>query len=558
MADISATGGSKGLGERLIDLKIITPEQLALATSEQRRDGGSLGEVLEKLGFVSQTEIARQLAEDLNTEFIDLSSTVIDGEVLRIVPPEFAKQHQVVPLDRDGGNLTVAMANPYDVMAIDALEKLTAMRVEVIATSPQAIHEAIERKYLQGVTIEDLIDRVLASSATDQDNASAADSPGVQLVNQIIARAAQKRATDVHLEPQQSAMRLRLRIDGLLHEEMLLPQALQSVIIARIKIMSGLDVTEHRLPQDGKIPFKLGHKRIDIRVSCLPTQYGESLVLRILDKSSLTLTLKRLGIAPREQEMLLDAIGQPHGIILVTGPTGSGKTTTLYAALRQMDAVRNSIFTLEDPVEYELPNVRQTQINAEIGMTFAGGLRALLRQDPDIILVGEIRDEETAQLAVRAALTGHLVLSTLHTNSAAGAIPRLINMGVEPFVLRSTLIAVVAQRLVRKMCPRCKSPMPDVDRYAERLHFEMRPGDSFMRGRGCSLCLQSGYVGRMAVYEILHGDYLKDIALRTDIDESVITEGARTAGMRFMIDDGIEKARAGKCCLEDIIRVVGT
>jgi type IV pilus assembly protein PilB len=547
------TGKAKDLGERLIDLGLVTREQLTLAHSEHRRTGKQLSEVLGQLGFVSQTEIARQLADELHTEFIDLTSSSIDSEVLQLVPADFAKKHQLIPVDRDGHTLMVAMANTFDIMAIDALEKITMMSIEVIASTPQAIHDAIEHNYIKSIPLEHLIDTILKNEVTGS------DPPVMQFVDQIIGRAVQKRATDIHLVPQETVVILRFRIDGVLHEELLFPKAIQQVVTARIKIMSGFDVTEHRLPQDGKIRFRLGHKQVDLRVSSLPTQYGESIVIRVLDKSSISFNLKKMGLSKNDQMLLLDAIGNPHGIILATGPTGSGKTTTLYAALNRMDAIHNSIFTLEDPVEYALANVRQTQINADIGMTFASGLRALLRQDPDIILVGEIRDEETAQLAIRAALTGHLVFSTLHTNCAAGAIPRFMNMGIEPFLLKSTIVSVIAQRLVRKVCPFCAEVLEStqVEQFAQQLQFTPKSTDKFRAGKGCGSCHKSGYIGRVAVYEILHGKHLRDVKLKPGINEDEILAGAREAGMRTMMEDGIAKARKGICSLEDLTRVIG-
>lgn len=547
----------KRLGDRLLEMGLLTQAQLNLALSEQRRNGGLLGEILEKLGFVSQAEISKLLADDLQTEFVNVVNAVIDLEILKLVPIEFAKQYQLIPLNKEGPVLTVAMANTFDVMGLDALEKMTGLRIEVVAASPQAIHEAIEQKYVQTNTIESLIDIILRSGATDLNDKTGSEAPVVQLVDQIIAHAVRKRTTDIHIEPEEAVVRIRFRIDGILHQEMLLPKALQLVVTARLKIMGGLDVTEHRVPQDGRIVFQLGRKQIDLRASTLPTQYGESIVLRVLDKTNVVLNLDILGIAADQKKILMDAINKPHGIILVTGPTGSGKTTTLYAALSQMDAIHQSIFTLEDPVEYSLAMIRQTQINSEIGMSFASGLRALLRQDPDVILVGEIRDQETAQLAIRASLTGHLVLSTLHTNSSAGAVPRLIDMGIEPYLISSTLIAVIAQRLVRKICPHCAEPLQDIEKYAARLKFEARPEDTYKIGRGCSRCYKSGYLGRQAIYEILTIDNLNAVQIQHGITENDVMRAAKSAGMKTMLEDGINKARAGICSLEDLERVVG-
>lgn len=557
MATKTKTGKTSKLGERLVNEGLLTPDQLTLALSEQRRNGGALGTILEKLGFVDQAEIARISALDIRVEFMDLGHIVIDAEVLQLIPREFAKQHQLIPIDRDGYTLTVAMSDPYDVMTIDAIEKMTNFRVEVITASSQELHEIIEEQYAETAAIDLLIESALSASASDSDDKSGMEPPVVRLVDQIIALAVRKRATDLHFEPQETVLTMRLRIDGILHEEHLLPKALQLVIAARLKIMGALDVTEHRLPQDGKIHFKLGHRWIDLRISSLPTQYGESIVIRVLDKSATILKLDNMGLSKNDKKILRESIHKPHGIILTTGPTGSGKTTTLYAALSEMDAIHKSIFTLEDPVEYSFTNVRQTQVNAGIGMTFANGLRALLRQDPDVILVGEIRDEETAQLATRAALTGHLVLSTLHTNSACGAIPRLINMGSEPYLIASTLLAVIAQRLVRRICAHCAEPQKNIEKFQETLNFEPLPKDKFRIGVGCDRCNQTGYLGRVAIYEILHSQHLREYSINQDVTEHEIRTKAMASGMQTMLQDGIAKARSGICSLEDIARTAG-
>ena len=543
------------LGDKLLDAGIISQAQLSLALSEQNRSGGTLGEMLEKLGFASQAEVSKVLSNELHSEFVTVADAVVDAETLKLVPVAFAKQHQLIPLNREGDILTVAMANTFDIVSIDALEKMTGLQIEVVGAAAHAILDGIDRKYGQTTTIESLVELIMG--ATDLNDKSGSEAPVVQLVNQIIVLAARKRANDIHLEPEESAVRVRFRIDGILHQEMLFPKALQLVVTSRLKIMGGLDVTEHRQSQDGRIPFKLGYKQIDIRISTLPTQYGESVVLRVLDRTNIILNLDSLGISEREKTLMLDAIKKPHGMILVTGPTGSGKTTTLYAALSQMDSVRNSVFTLEDPIEYCLNMIRQVQINPAVGMTFSSGLRALLRQDPDIILVGEIRDEETAQLATRAALTGHLVLSTLHTNSAAGCVPRLINMGVEPYLISSTLLVVVGQRLVRRICPHCSEPLTNIDKYSKLLNVDLAADSGFRQGKGCPQCFNTGYSGRIAIYEVLHSDHLANLSIHKGITENDVLQAAKAAGMREMIDDGIEKARLGIGSLEDLVRAVG-
>jgi type IV pilus assembly protein PilB len=544
------------LGERLLEAGMVTPVQLRLALSEQRRSGGMLGETLERLGFVTQESISRLLASESRTEFVDLEGLVVDADVLRSVPADFARAKLLLPISREGDVLTIAMADSFDVMAVDAVEKLTGLRVEVMAAPAQAIQEAIDHKYAHAVTLDQLVEEALGAGITSMGDDAGSVAPLVRMVDLLIARAVRQRATDIHIEPEEAMVRVRYRVDGVLHPEALLPKVLQAAIEARVKIMSGLDVTEHRLPQDGRIGFKLGRKQIDLRVSTLPTQYGESIVMRVLDKNSTVLSLDVLGIQPEDKKKLERAIARPHGIILVTGPTGSGKTTTLYAALSQMDSLRQSIFTLEDPVEYRLPMIRQTQINSEIGMTFAGGLRSLLRQDPDVILVGEIRDEETAQLATRAALTGHLVLSTLHTNSAAGAIPRLINMGVEPYLLGSALQAVIAQRLIRRVCNHCAEPLEQLPPEFEYLAKDVPAGAKFRRGKGCAHCFGTGCSGRVAVYEVMTMTEEITRLLKPGVTDLEIFESARSSGMSTLFEDGIIKAANGLASLDDLIQVV--
>jgi type IV pilus assembly protein PilB len=571
--EVTKSNRFKMLGERLLDAGLISQGQLSLALSEQKRRGGFLGEVLEALNFVTQEELAKFLASETNATYVDLSAEEVNSELLDLVPQSFAQKYQLIPLRSALGVLTVAMADTFDVVAVDALEKLTGMRIDVVAAPVQAIHEAIEQKYIQVDSFDQLIEKAVSGGIRDMGEDEAGNlAPLVKLVDQILMNASRKRATDIHIEPEESMIRVRVRIDGELHQELLIPKILQAGVESRIKIMAGLDVTERRLPQDGRISFSIGRKSLDLRVSTLPTQFGESIVLRLLDKTAIVLELGKLGMESREKETLLQAIHKPHGIVLVTGPTGSGKTTTLYAALGQMDSYHRSIFTLEDPIEYQFQMIRQTQINTDIGMSFASGLRSLLRQDPDVILVGEIRDEETAQLATRAALTGHLVLSTLHTNSAAGAIPRLINMGVEPYLLSGALAGVFAQRLVRRICSYCSAPFSEAATHLSRVGISLQQveqlvakngaNDSnaplqFLKGTGCSHCFNTGYSGRVAIYESLYID--DDLAnlIRTGVTETEIRNHANLLGRPTMLQEGLRKAAAGLASLEDVLRVVG-
>ncbi len=547
------------LGEKLVDSGLISPAQLQLALREQKRKGGFLGETLESLGFVSAEAISRLLANETQTEFVDVLQAVVEPDVLALVPREVAVQYHLLPLNREGRTLTVAMADTFDVVAIDAVEKLTNLTLDVLAAPQQAIMDAIGQKYVEAESLDDLVDKALSAGVAGMAEEAGKVAPLVRLVDQVLALALRKRATDIHIAPEEGVLRIRFRIDGILYQEALLPKALQQAVIARLKIMANLDITEMRSPQDGRIAFQLGRRQVDLRASTLPTQYGESVVLRILDKGGVVLELDSLGISEHDRTRFQKALKRPHGIILVTGPTGSGKTTTLYAALAQIDSMTRSVFTLEDPVEYSLPMIRQTQIAPDIGMTFAAGLRSLLRQDPDVILVGEIRDEETAQLATRAALTGHLVFSTLHTNSSAAAIPRLINMGVEPYLLASALVAVVAQRLVRRGCRDCAQPVSDpLELLAQHgIPWTADQAPRLMRGKGCPSCWGTGYLGRVAVYETLVVDEAVSQALRPGVQEDEIRRLGIAGGLTTLSQDALRKAALGIVDLEDAIRVVG-
>ncbi len=554
-----AAGSKRPLGERLLVAGVITRPQLDLALREGRRQGKMLGESLISLGFVTAETLTSSLADEANSEVIDVASAVVDDAVLALVPHELAKRYRALPLRRDGDTLTVVLSNALNVVAIDALERATGLRLDV-ATAPEAdLVDAIERHYAQRSSIEETIDGIMREGIVgDSDEDDAQASGMIRLVEEIIALGVKARATDIHLEQEERIIRVRIRVDGILRQEVLIPSALGSALAARVKVIAGLNVSEKRVPQDGRINFKFGRREVDLRVSTLPTQYGESIVMRILEKGNIHVNFDQLGLQPASAERLLEAVARPHGMVLVTGPTGSGKTTTLYTVLGQVDAMQLSVFTLEDPIEYGLPLIRQTQVKPDIGLTFASGLRALLRQDPDVILLGEIRDAETAQLAVRAALTGHLVLSTLHTNDAIGAIARLVDMGIEPYLLTSALSAVVGQRLVRRICSGCKTEVGNPAEEFERLKnvlgaLEVGP---LWVGAGCNLCRNSGYRGRVAIYEVLiiderfHGPILKGAEL------SELRQLAAASGMQSMLEDGLAKAHAGLTTLDELVRVV--
>ena len=547
------------LAASLLEDGWITTEQLDLALREAKRNAVMLGQSLIGLGFITENLLAHYLAEGTQTGMVDLSATFIPPDILDLIPYDLAAQFQVLPIGKRGQVLNLAMADPLDIVAVDTIERRTGLNINTQTAPAQELSEAIERHYAHSESIKQLLDELAAKGFSDLGEDASQEAPMIRLCNQLITAGIQARVTDIHVEPDEQYLRVRMRIDGILAQELLIPKPLQAPLTARLKLMANLNLTEKRTPQDGRIPFTLGNRRIDLRVSTLPTNFGESIVLRILDKSAVKLEFRALGFTNNDQSRIQALIQRPHGIILVTGPTGSGKTTTLYTALRHVNAKEKSVFTLEDPIEYQMPMIRQTQVNPDIGMTFAVGLRALLRQDPDVILVGEIRDQETADLAMRAALTGHLVFSTLHTNDALGAIPRLIDMGIEPFLLASALTAVIGQRLVRCICPGCKVEREDSEQVLAELQVEL-PSDSPIRlwtGTGCRACNNTGYKGRAGIYEIiqvtdqLHGPIVQGP------DIAGIREIIRQYGMPTMFQDGLQKALNGVTTLEEVLRVTG-
>jgi type IV pilus assembly protein PilB len=504
------------------------------------------------------------VASEAEAKIVNINRAIIDKEVLRLVPFDVAKRYRALPLSRENGTLVVALADPLDVVAIDALQQLTGLNIDVVAAPERDILNNLELHYSIGGSVEESIDQILDQEPTkpkaiqvlaEAEELREEDKPVIRLVDQIIARAVQNRASDIHFEPEEKTMRIRTRIDGTLYQDVLVPKSMQSPVIARLKIMAHLDVTEQRLPQDGRATVYAGRREINLRVSSLPTAHGENVVLRILDPSAQMVNLRSLGFAPEVYQAFFSAITRPYGVVLVTGPTGSGKTTTLYAVLKEVSSLQVSTFTLEDPIEYRMSLIRQTQIKEEIGLTFSNGLRALLRQDPDIILVGETRDTDTAQLMVRAALTGHLVFSTLHTNDAAGAIPRLIDMGVEPYLLPASLVAVLAQRLVRTICPQCKQPVEHPERVFEELKLEPPPNLPLQlwHGAGCAECKGTGFWGRKAIFELMVLDerFHEPIVRRAGAQEYFRL--ARERGMRTMFEDGLAKVVEGMTTIEELL-----
>ncbi len=547
------------LGASLLQDGWISQEQLDLALREAKRTQVMLGQTLISLGFITEKVLAHYLAEGTQTGMVDLSATFIPPEILDLIPYDLASQFQVLPIGKRGQLLDLAMADPLNIMAVDTIENKTGLNVHTQTAPAQELSEAIEGHYAHTESIKQLLDELSTKGLSDLGEDASQEAPLIRLCNQLIAAGIQARVTDIHIEPDEQYLRVRMRIDGILTQELLISKPLQAPITARIKLMSNLNLTEKRTPQDGRISFTLGTRRVDLRVSTLPTNFGESIVLRILDKGALKLEFRALGFSQNDQTRMQALIQRPHGIILVTGPTGSGKTTTLYTALRHVNAKEKSVFTLEDPIEYQMPMIRQTQVNPDIDMTFAAGLRALLRQDPDVILVGEIRDQETADLAMRAALTGHLVFSTLHTNDALGAIPRLIDMGIEPFLLASALTAVVGQRLVRCICPACKVERTDAKQVLAELNVDL-PTDRPLKlwtGSGCRSCGNSGYSGRAGIYEIIHITDQLHTPIVHGPDLTAIRAIIHKEGMPTMFQDGLLKALNGITTLEEVLRVAG-
>lgn len=549
----------KLLGERLVEANVISSDQLQLALREQRRAGGKLGEVLQRLGFVTPNIIASVLAHASGSEMIDLEHAIIYPEALELIPYAEARRHCMVPLAVENNVLLLAMANTYDVVAIDNIQRRTSLELQIVAAPSQEIQEVIEKAYNTTASIEDTIDLLLGDGDSQQLLEEDHDrGPMVRLAEQILMLAVRERATDIHIEPDELVVRIRFRVDGTVRQATVLPNALKLALIAVFKIMAGMDITEKRVPQDGRTSFQVANRKIDVRVSSLPTSDGENLVLRLLDKGSVNLNLDGINLGKRDRALVKRTVDSSFGMMLVAGPTGSGKTTTLYSAIKAVDALERSVFTLEDPIEYELPIIRQTQIHEEIGMDFASGLRSLLRQDPDVIMVGEMRDKETAQLAVRAALTGHLVFSTVHANNAVSVIPRLIDMGVEPYLIAAAQPLIVGQRLARRICTECivqvKNPAELLEEYQLPIP---RQEFSLYRGAGCERCSGTGYRGRIAFYETLKVTQSFHQAI-VENDFRQLAKLAAASGMRTMKEDGLRKAIARMTTVEEVVRVVST
>jgi len=526
------------LGESLVEKGLITAEQLREAESKAKADAKPLRNILTKKGLISDEDLTAFLSHEFDLPFIDLTNYLIEPEIIDLVPEDLARKHLLIPILKIGNDLTVAMVEPSDVFAVDELRMKTGLNIEPAVTTEAGLKKALDQHYGAKGTLEEVIgslDRKKLEIKPGQETelkklkGIAEEPPVIKLVNIMIIEAVHQGASDIHIEPEEDTLKIRFRIDGMLHERTGPPKYLQSAVISRIKVMAELDISERRIPQDGRIQMKMEGRDIDIRVSCIPTIYGENVVLRILDRSQIILELKQLGFSSILSQYK-KLISLPHGIILVCGPTGSGKTTTLYTSLNAINSEDKNIITIEDPIEYHLAGIRQMQVNHKIDLGFAEGLSAVLRQDPDVIMVGEIRNAETAKAAVQAALTGHLVFSTLHTNDAPSAVTRLVDMGVEPFLISSSVIGVLSQRLVRTICTECK-------------------------GKGCKRCLQTGLRGRIGIFELMRpSEKIRElISAKASADQ--IRKVAIQEGMQLLREDGQKKINEGITTKEEIMRV---
>jgi type IV pilus assembly protein PilB len=559
------------LGELLVREKMISLNELRKAQELQKNSGDNLGKSLAKLGYVSDKEVTEFIAAQYNVPAIELGQYEVEKEIIELIPREVAERHKIIPVSRAGTSLVVAMMDPTNLHAIDDVKFLTGYNVEPVVASEAAIETAIETYYSAPLASYDEVmegfDEGEFEFGADEDDDTnvleleklSEDAPVVRLVNLILVNAIKKGASDIHIEPYEKALRVRYRIDGVLHEEMKPPLKLKNALTSRLKIMSRLDIAERRLPQDGRIKLKLGKGReMDFRVSVLPTLFGEKVVLRLLDKSNLQLDMTKLGFDAAPLGEFKGAIHQPYGMVLVTGPTGSGKTTTLYSALSELNRSDVNISTAEDPVEYNLHGINQVQMHEEIGLNFAASLRSFLRQDPDIIMVGEIRDFETAEIAVKAALTGHLVMSTLHTNDAPSTVSRLLNMGVEPFLVTASVVMVIAQRLGRRLCKECSEPIEVPDEALLDAGFkpeDVAAGISCLEGQGCSFCNDTGFKGRVALYEVMmFRDELKDLVLQGCSTAELKADSIRM-GMQTLRVSGLRKVAEGVTSLKEVLRV---
>lgn len=558
------------LADILLKEGFIKKEDIEKAREYQRIHGGNLSESFVKLGLVKEEQVIIGLAEQLGIPYIKLSNYKLDPKIMRILPEKVIKEKKVVPLSRSGNTLTVTMADPLNVLLIDDLKTITGCKIQTVVSTPSEIEETITDFFasLTAKDLEKLIKqskeevRIITKKETvDLDKAirQAEEAPIINIVNSVLSRSIKERASDIHIEPFEKELKIRYRIDGILYPVASFPKKVQNAVISRVKILSEMDIAEHRIPQDGRFKVKVSNREINFRVSTIPTRFGEKVVMRLLDKAQLMgLTIDKLGLEKNILEKYKRAIKQPYGMIVLTGPTSCGKSTTLYAALKAINSPDKNILTIEDPVEYEAEGINQVQIHEEIGLTFPKVLRAFLRQDPDVIMVGEMRDSETADIGIKAALTGHLLFTTLHTNNAPAAISRLINMKIEPFLLADALTFVGAQRLMRKVCENCRIPFKPSPELLKSLNIKSGNERIFYKAKGCELCNNTGYKGRIAVMEALEiNEEIKDLIIKK-APESKIREAAINNGMVPLKENALVKVFKGETTLEEMVRVAGT
>jgi type IV pilus assembly protein PilB len=544
----------KRLGDLLIEEGLITAEQLQTALADKATNQ-KIGDALLQRGYITDQQLAEVLEQQLGIPHVNLLQYPFDTNLFSLISKDTARRNLIIPLKKDGNKLYVAMVDPMDFIVIDDLRLSTGFNIETVIGTKDDIIRAINKYYNTDEDLEELFDDLSSKDRGQDDDVTNLDSPIVRLVNQLLTNAVVQKASDIHIDPHETKVVVRYRVDGVLRVERVLPRNMQSVLTARIKIMSNLDITEHRVPQDGRIKINLDFHPIDLRVSTLPTVYGEKIVMRILDMGAALNDLNKIGFNTLNLKRFNEMIEQPTGIVLITGPTGSGKSSTLYAALNKLNSEQVNIITIEDPVEYQLEGINQIQVNTNVGMTFAAGLRSILRQDPNIIMVGEIRDKETAEIAVRASLTGHLVLSTLHTNDSLGTVTRLIDMGVEPFLIASSLTGIVAQRLVRKVCRDCAEVQEPSKREIEIFARRGMKIDKITRGKGCPSCNMTGYKGRVALHEVLVlNDDMRRIIMNDDSFQKLKEQAIKSKTI-FLIDDGLLKVKQGITTTEEVLRV---
>jgi len=552
------------LGEMLIEAGIISPEQLDHALREQKKTGDLIGRTITKLGFATEEQVLSALSQQMGVTYVKIKELDIPKNIIEKVSAKFACYYNLIPIKFENNILTVAFINPLDIALLDDVKLVLGYDLDPVLAGEKDILEGIKKYYGVGAeTVERLIDQTeikeetptQLEEATDIE-AMADDASIIKFVNQVLQQAVSERATDIHIEPFEDELRVRYRVDGVLFNASIPPtiKYLHSAIVSRVKIMAALNIAERRLPQDGRIKLKVRDQDLDLRVSTVPSSYGESVHIRLLSANVL-MGLESLGLLGQDLEVIEDLITRPHGIIFVTGPTGSGKTTTLYACLSKINDSHKNIITIEDPIEYQLRGITQIQVNPKIGLSFSNGLRAMLRHDPDIMMVGEVRDMETAEIAIRVALTGHLVFSTLHTNNAPGAVTRLLDMGIEPYLVSSSIEAVLAQRLVRVICSQCKKEVRPDQETIDDLKLELGPKEMFFEGQGCAACKFTGYKGRTALYEILvMNDAIREMTLKR-LSAEEIKQQASKDGMRVLFHDGIEKVKRGITTIGEVVRV---